>query len=123
MGSVNAVDVTNGNGQTVKGLHSGTRGILSYWDNGQAIGQLYVRITEGDGFIVDEPLQFGGSSTYNLDLNEATLGCGGLTADGFTRPITVGGSLPLANFNILSGDKIAILSIRFLSSLTFPGQE
>ena len=107
LGSVNAVDVTNGNGQTVKGLHSGTRGILSYWDNGQAIGQLYVRITEGDGFIVDEPLQFGGSSTYNLDLNEATLGSGGLTADGFTRPITVGGSLPLANFNILSGDKIA----------------
>ena len=103
LGSVNAVDVTGGTGQTVKGLTSGTRGILSYWDNGQTIGQLYVRITEGDGFIVDEPLEFGGSATYNLGLN----GSSGQTGDGFTKPITVGGSLPLANFNIVAGDKLA----------------
>jgi hypothetical protein len=110
LGTTSNIVTSGGTGETIKGLTSGTRGILSYYDNGQNPANLYVRIIEGDGFVLGENIEFGGSSPYNLDLaskgnNTGTTGAASGNLN-LTRPLKITGSLPLAQFNISSGDNI-----------------
>ena len=108
LGTTANIVVSNGIGETIKGLTSGTRAILSYWDNSSTPGELYVRITEGDGFVLGESIEFGGSSPYNADLNGSSGSTGAASGNlSLTRPITITGSLPLAQLNIASGIKLA----------------
>ena len=67
LGSTVNIEVGGGIGQAIKGLTSGCKGTLSYWDAANP-GELYVRITEGEGFVLGERIEFSGSSTYNACL-------------------------------------------------------
>ena len=108
LGTSAAIEVTGGTGQTIKGLTTGTRGILSYWDNSSNPGELYVRITEGDGFVLGEQIEFGGSSTYNADFNGDTGTTGAASGSlNLVRPIKITGTLPLAQLNISNGTLLA----------------
>ena len=108
LGTSAALEVTNGIGQTIKGKTSGTRAILSYWDNSSNPGELYVRVTEGDGFVLGEEIEFGGSSTYNADLNGDTGTTGAASGNlNLVKPIKITGTLPLAQLNVIPGTKLA----------------
>ena len=118
LGTTSNIVVSGGTGETIKGLTSGTRGILSYYDNSQTPADLYVRITEGDGFILGENIEFGGASPYNADLaskdnNTGTTGAASGNLN-LTRPLKITGSLPLAQFNISAGD--ALTNSQYTSS-------
>ena len=64
LGSAQSFQTTDGMGQIITGRTSGTKGVLSYWD-ASSPGEMYVRIIEGDGFLLGEEAVFSGSSSYN----------------------------------------------------------
>ncbi len=105
IGNTIALEATGGIGQVVTGKTSKTKGVISFWDAGASTGKLYVRIIEGDGFLIGEEPVFSGSSTYNDDFNGSGAGTG--NAAGLTLPLKVSGTLSLAQFDITSGDNLA----------------
>ena len=108
LGSAQAFEVTGGKGQVITGKTSGTKGVLSYW-NASSPGEMYVRIIEGDGFILGEEPEFSGSSTYNQEWNfdGVTTNPTSGAAQGFTLPLRIAGDLSLAQFDITPNDLIA----------------
>ncbi len=106
LGSTVNIEVGGGIGQAIKGLTSGCKGTLSYWDAANP-GELYVRITEGEGFVLGERIEFSGSSTYNADFNGASGNTTSASVAGFVKPITITGTLPLAQFDISPADLMA----------------
>ena len=75
-------------GQIITGKTSGTKGVLSYWD-ASSPGEMYVRIIEGDGFLLGEEPVFSGSSSYNQEWNfdGVTTNPSSGAAAGFTLPL------------------------------------
>ena len=109
LGNAQTFEVTSGIGQVITGKTSGTKGVLSYWD-ASSPGEMYVRITEGDGFIVGEEPEFSGSSSYNQEWNfdgSTTNPSTGAPA-GFTLPLKISGDLSLAQFDIDPGSNVAL---------------
>ena len=106
LGSTVNIEVGGGIGQAIKGLTSGCKGTLSYWDAANP-GELYVRITEGEGFVLGERIEFSGSSTYNADFNGPSGNTTSASVAGFVKPITITGTLPLAQFDISPADLMA----------------
>ena len=101
LGSAQTFEVTSGIGQVITGKTSGTKGVLSYWD-ASSPGEMYVRIIEGDGFILGEEPVFSGSSSYNQEWNfdGVTTNPSSGAANGFTLPLKIAGDLSLAQFDI-----------------------
>ena len=108
LGSAQTFEVTNGIGQVITGKTSGTKGVLSYWD-ASSPGEMYVRIIEGDGFILGEEPVFSGSSSYNQEWNfdGVTTNPTSGAANGFTLPLKIAGDLSLAQFDIDPDTKLA----------------
>ena len=94
-------DTPSGIGQVITGKTSGTKGVLSYWD-ASSPGEMYVRIIEGDGFILGEEPVFSGSSSYNQEWNfdGVTTNPTSGAPNGFTLPLKIAGDLSLAQFDI-----------------------
>jgi hypothetical protein len=71
---------------------------------------MYVRITEGDGFIIGEEPEFSGSSSYNKEWNfdGSTTNPVSGAATGFTLPLKIAGDLSLAQFDIDPGSNVAL---------------
>ncbi len=109
LGSAQTFEVTSGEGQVITGKTSGTKGVLSYWD-ASSPGEMYVRITEGDGFIIGEEPEFSGSSSYNKEWNfdGSTTNPVSGAATGFTLPLKIAGDLSLAQFDIDPGSNVAL---------------
>ena len=108
LGSAQNFETTNGKGQIITGKTSGTKGILSYW-NAASPGEMFVRIIEGEGFILGEEPVFSGSSSYNQEWNfdGVTTNPASGAAQGFTLPLKIAGDLSLAQFDIDPADKLA----------------
>jgi len=108
LGSAQSFETTNGKGQIITGKTSGTKGILSYW-NAASPGEMFVRIIEGEGFILGEEPVFSGSSSYNQEWNfdGSTTNPTSGAAQGFTLPLKIAGDLSLAQFDIDPADKLA----------------
>ena len=108
LGSAQSFQTTDGMGQIITGKTSGTKGVLSYWD-ASSPGEMYVRIIEGDGFLLGEEPVFSGSSSYNQEWNfdGVTTNPSSGAAAGFTLPLKLTGNMALAQFDIDPAEGIA----------------